>query len=231
MSKYNGNKSKIALALLGALISSNSAGAANVNSNSVQTVKASGEARFNNADKKSLPTLAKILMGVVGVGVAAEAYNEIAGAISGKTWYTGKYSVVNKFFKNKGGNPPGDDGAGGEQNSEKAKIAKQNIEIIHQKIDNLYPSQEEKAKEVKENFDESIPNIKKKKLRNGSSENKKQFLDNFVNILNGDVALDEKNAKDIFLIKPQGNDDFAIQIYISGLNATLAFGPGGLGIY
>ena len=44
---------------------------------------------------EKLPTGAKIAMFVSAPILAAEIYNEIAGAVSGKEWYSGKYSFVN----------------------------------------------------------------------------------------------------------------------------------------
>ena len=44
---------------------------------------------------KKIPTWAKITALVSAPILTAEIYNEIAGAVSGKKWYSGKYSFVN----------------------------------------------------------------------------------------------------------------------------------------
>ena len=40
-------------------------------------------------------------MGVGGVALAAEIYNEIVGVISGKEWYLGKHSIFNHLIRGK----------------------------------------------------------------------------------------------------------------------------------
>ena len=59
---------------------------------------------------QKIPTWAKIAIGSTFLTVAmAETYNEIAGAISGKKWYSGKYSFANlgKSIGEKVGQKPG----------------------------------------------------------------------------------------------------------------------------
>ena len=106
------SKNKIAVTtLLSALACSATASAAGQNGKDIKNVESqtsfstrkSSESSIKSARSfegarswfKKIPTWAKITALVSAPIVAAEIYNEIAGAVSGKEWYSGKYSFVN----------------------------------------------------------------------------------------------------------------------------------------
>ncbi len=106
------SKNKIAVTtLLSALACSATASAAGQNGKDIRSVESqtsfstrkSSESSIKSARSlegarswfQKIPTWAKITALVSAPIVAAEIYNEIAGAVSGKKWYSGKYSFVN----------------------------------------------------------------------------------------------------------------------------------------
>ena len=106
------SKNKIAVTtLLSALACSATASAAGPNGKDIRSVESqtsfstrkSSESSIKSARSlegarswfQKIPTWAKITALVSAPIVAAEIYNEIAGAVSGKKWYSGKYSFVN----------------------------------------------------------------------------------------------------------------------------------------
>lgn len=111
------------------------------------------------------------------------------------------------------------------QNGEQAKIAQKNLEIIHKKFDDFYPSQKgcaEKAKKVFDGVKSQVNENTKFYVRYDKSvdveeldQEDKTILRYFVDILNGKVELDEKNTDDVMLEKPPEDDDFAFLIYLS----------------
>ena len=106
------SKNKIAVTtLLSALACSTTASAAGQNGKDIKNVESqtsfstrkSSESSIKSARSlegarswfQKIPTWAKITALVSAPILAAEIYNEIAGAVSGKEWYSGKYSFVN----------------------------------------------------------------------------------------------------------------------------------------
>ena len=106
------SKNKIAVTtLLSALACSTTASAAGPNGKDIKNVESqtsfstrkSSESSIKSARSlegarswfQKIPTWAKITALVSAPILAAEIYNEIAGAVSGKKWYSGKYSFVN----------------------------------------------------------------------------------------------------------------------------------------
>ena len=106
------SKNKIAVTtLLSALACSTTASAAGPNEKDIKSVESqtsfstrkSSESSIKSARSfegarswfQKIPTWARITALVSAPIVAAEIYNEIAGAVSGKEWYLGKYSFVN----------------------------------------------------------------------------------------------------------------------------------------
>lgn len=121
------------------------------------------------------------------------------------------------------------------QNGEQAKIAQKNLEIIHKKFDDFYPGQERYAEKAKKVFDgvksQMSENTKFYIRRNNSvgveelDQEDKAILRYFVDILNGKVELDGKNAGDVMLEKPPKDDDFAFVIYLpSKSGKSISFG-------
>jgi hypothetical protein len=106
------SKNKIAVTtLLSALACSATASAAGQNGKDIKSVESqtsfstrkSSESSIKSARSlegarswfQKIPTWAKITALVSAPILTAEIYNEIAGAVSGKKWYSGKYSFVN----------------------------------------------------------------------------------------------------------------------------------------
>lgn len=117
------HKGEIALALLGALISGNSASAMSANAstkniNKDLSVQSSGSLTTKSS-KSGVGTVKGTISGINGANenrkgksrrleallllppIAALAYNEISGAVSGKHVYTGKYSLMNYLLHGK----------------------------------------------------------------------------------------------------------------------------------
>lgn len=139
------SKNKIAVTtLLSALACSATASAAGQNGKDIKSVESqtsfstrkSSESSIKSARSlegakswfEKLPTGAKIAMFVSAPILAAEIYNEIAGAVSGKKWYSGKYSFVN-LARGKGEdeNPEPGDGSNPLRNGENQDEIKNKI--------------------------------------------------------------------------------------------------------
>lgn len=115
--------------------------------------------------------------------------------------------------KNKSGSP-----SDGEQNGEQAKIAQQNLEVIHKKFDDFYTEDKTASDKAKKVFDSVKSQINKNiKLRRSgffeyANENQAKALDHFADVINGKIELNDKNTNNIMIVKPLGTDDFALDI-------------------
>ena len=140
------SKNKIAVTtLLSALACSATASAAGPNGKDIRSVESqtsfstrkSSESSIKSARSlegarswfQKIPTWAKITALVSAPIVAAEIYNEIAGAVSGKEWYLGKYSFVN-LARGKGEdeNPESNENSSTVENSENQNEIDDNID-------------------------------------------------------------------------------------------------------
>ena len=143
MSRY---KNKIAVTtLLSALACSATASAAGQNGKDIKSVESqtsfstrkSSESSIKSARSlegarswfQKIPTWAKITALVSAPILTAEIYNEIAGAVSGKEWYSGKYSFVN-LARGKGEdeNPEPNEDSSTVENSENQDETDNNID-------------------------------------------------------------------------------------------------------
>ncbi|MBR0184197.1 MAG: hypothetical protein IJQ10_03485, partial [Clostridia bacterium] len=131
MSKFD--KKTIATVLAFASLFGNKTSATTINS---QTVGAVGGAASSNSEKlkktQGMGIGPKIAIGatVLTAGVV-EAYNEIAGAVSGKKWYSGKYSLVNLI-----------------------RVRHDNWKVIIDAMENYRPIEEKISKEIRERYSE-----------------------------------------------------------------------------
>ena len=140
------SKNKIAVTtLLSALACSATASAAGQNGKDIKNVESqtsfstrkSSESSIKSARSlegarswfQKIPTWAKITALVSTPIVTAEIYNEIAGAVSGKKWYSGKYSFVN-LARGKGEdeNPEPDEDSSTVEDSENQDGTNNNID-------------------------------------------------------------------------------------------------------
>ena len=140
------SKNKIAVTtLLSALACSATASAAGQNGKDIKNVESqtsfstrkSSESSIKSARSlegarswfQKIPTWAKITALVSAPILTAEIYNEIAGAVSGKEWYLGKYSFVN-LARGKGEdeNPESNENSSTVENSENQNEIDNNID-------------------------------------------------------------------------------------------------------
>ncbi|MBR0183932.1 MAG: hypothetical protein IJQ10_02070 [Clostridia bacterium] len=119
--------------------------------------------------------------------------------------------------KNKSGSP-----SDGEQNGEQAKIAQQNLEIIHKKFDDFYTEDKTASDKAKKVFD-SVKSQINKNINEYANENQAKALDYFADVINGKIELNDKNINNIMIVKPRGTDDFALDICDENGN-RIAFG-------
>ena len=115
--------------------------------------------------------------------------------------------------KNKSGSP-----SDGEQNGEQAKIAQQNLEIIHKKFDDFYPKDKIASEKAKKIFD----SVKSQINENMSFENeksadlpqeRKKAIKYFADIISGKIELNEENTDNISVVGSASIDDFAFIIF------------------
>ena len=158
MSKFD--KKTIATVLAFASLFGNKTSATTINP---QTVGAVGGAASSNSEKlkktQGMGIGPKIAIGatVLTAGVV-EAYNEIAGAVSGKKWYSGKYSLVNLI-----------------------RVRHDNWKVIIDAMENYSPIEEKISKEERDNvFRKASIKVFAKFKKNGELEkiveNVKKFL-------------------------------------------------------
>ena len=100
--------------------------------------------------------------------------------------------------------------------SDQEKIAQKNLEIIHKKFDDFYGKNKVASEKAKKIFDsvKSQMNDRSKWEIMGELEKMSETLifNYFVDVLSGKIALDEKSAKNVSVIKAVSRDDFAILI-------------------
>ena len=117
--------------------------------------------------------------------------------------------------RNKNSNPDNGGQNNGKQ-SDQEKIAQKNLEIIHKKFDDFYGKNKVASEKAKKIFDsvKSQMNDRSKWEIMGELEKMSETLifNYFVDVLSGKIALDEKSAKNVSVIKAVSRDDFAILI-------------------
>lgn len=204
-------KDKVALFLTCMSVFGNRTSAMNANkAQNPQPVVAVGGAtsRNNRSVKQGLSKNQKL---AIGGAVSLAVVSAVGFTIWGVT-----------RNKNKSGSP-----SDGEQNGEQAKIAQQNLEIIHEKFDDFYTEDKtasDKAKKVFDSVKSQInKNIKFKCSYTSNSGpgffqiedadmNQKKALDYFADVINGKIELNDKNTNNIMIVEPVGTDDFALNI-------------------
>ena len=215
-------KDKVALFLTCMSVFGNRTSAMNANkAQNPQPVVAVGGAtsRNNRSVKQGLSKNQKL---AIGGAVSLAVVSAVGFTIWGVT-----------RNKNKSGSP-----SDGEQNGEQAKIAQQNLEIIHKKFDDFYQGDKtasDKAKQVFDSVKSQInKNIKFKCSYTSNSGpgffkiedanmNQKKALDYFADVINGKIELNDKNINSIVIIKPLITNDFALNIVDENGN-QIAFG-------
>jgi len=195
-------KDKVALFLTCMSVFGNRTSAMNANkAQNPQPVVAVGGATFRN-NRSVKQGLSKNQKLAIGGAVSLAVVSAVGFTIWGIT-----------RNKNKSGSP-----SDGEQNGEQAKIAQQNLEIIHKKFDDFYTEDKTASDKAKKVFDSVKSQINKNiKLRKVFSfeyanENQAKALDYFADVINGKIELNDKNINDIMIVKPFGTDDFALDI-------------------
>lgn len=203
-------KDKVALFLTCMSVFGNRTSAMNANkAQNPQPVVAVGGAtsRNNRSVKQGLSKNQKL---AIGGAVSLAVVSAVGFTIWGVT-----------RSKNKSGSP-----SDGEQNGGQAKIAQQNLEVIHKKFDDFYTKDKtasDKAKKVFDSVKSQInKNIKFKCsytsnsgpgfFKEDANMNQKKALDYFADVINGKIELNDKNINSIVIIKPHGTDDFALDI-------------------
>ena len=215
-------KDKVALFLTCMSVFGNRTSAMNANkAQNPQPVVAVGGATFRN-NRSVKQGLSKNQKLAIGGAVSLAVVSAVGFTIWGVT-----------RNKNKSGSP-----SDGEQNGEQAKIAQQNLEIIHKKFDDFYPKDKtasDKAKKVFDSVKSQInKNIKFKCSYTSNSGpgffkiedanmNQKKALDYFADVINGKIELNDKNINSIVIIKPLITNDFALNIVDENGN-QIAFG-------
>ena len=215
-------KDKVALFLTCMSVFGNRTSAMNANkAQNPQPVVAVGGATFRN-NRSVKQGLSKNQKLATGGAVSLAVVSAVGFTIWGVT-----------RNKNKSGSP-----SDGEQNGEQAKIAQQNLEIIHKKFDDFYQGDKtasDKAKKVFDSVKSQInKNIKFKCSYTSNSGpgffkiedanmNQKKALDYFADVINGKIELNDKNINSIVIIKPLITNDFALNIVDENGN-QIAFG-------
>ena len=97
------------------------------------------------------------------------------------------------------------------RNKNQERIAQKNLEIIHKKFDDLYGDNKdasEKAKKIFDSVKSSINDHTKWPYYSSMSKVAKENISDFVDILNGKIALNEKNKDvDVKIKKPHFKED------------------------
>ena len=150
-------KNKTVVTLLSALAFSTSASAANVgvkssSYESPQSTVAVNKASAGKSLPNKFPIWAKIATGIGAAFVLTEGYNEVAGAISGEEWYTGKHSIVNHFRKNKRNENENKDG-----NENKENLDGENESKISSKLESTENSNQNQNQKKQVGF--IVPNL------------------------------------------------------------------------
>ncbi|MBR0183962.1 MAG: hypothetical protein IJQ10_02235 [Clostridia bacterium] len=263
------SKNKIAVTtLLSALACSATASAAGQNGKDIKSVESqtsfstrkSSESSIKSARSfegarswfQKIPTWAKITALVSAPILTAEIYNEIAGAVSGKEWYLGKYSFVN-LARGKGEdeNPESNKNPNIVEKSENQDETSNNIDdkskdntCLGAAPSSLTKEQEEQLgvvlgqfkeagkaspglyEKFEEKLKDALIKIIKGKFKIVADEGVKSYAEKFINFVkgkNGDYGVKIFKSDDSFVIKVSDNE-LAKRFAISINNDKLQIG-------